>query len=146
MRSTGDEGFSFLRLVVDSSFSELESVVDRALSFFQSKTDDMDLLHKVMLLTSEAVTNGMKHGNKLDERKSVHVDFRCSDRSLEVWVEDEGDGFDREAIPDPTTSEHLLDEGGRGIFLIEKIADEVRYEMGGRRIGMIFLMESTNQG
>ena len=126
--------------------NELEAVVDKARSFFESQTNDMNILHKVMLVTSEAVTNGMKHGNKLDEGKSVCVDFRCSDRSIEVWVEDEGKGFDREAIPDPLSSEHLLDEGGRGIFLIEKMADEVRYEMGGRRIGMIFFMEATDQG
>ncbi len=135
-----------MRLVVDSSFSELEAVVDKARSFCESHTDDMDILHRVMLLTSEAVTNGMKHGNKLDEIKSVYVDFRCSHNTIEVWVEDEGDGFDREAIPDPLSSEHLMDEGGRGIFLIEKMADEVRYEQGGRRIGMIFLMEATDQG
>ncbi len=144
MRSKGDEGSRFLRLVLQSSYSELETVVDKALSFFESQTDDMDILHKVMLLTSEAVTNGMKHGNKLDENKSVYVDFLCSDHSIEVWVEDEGDGFDREAIPDPLSSEHLMDVGGRGIFLIEQMADEVRYEMGGRRIGIIFNIETTD--
>jgi serine/threonine-protein kinase RsbW len=57
---------------------------------------------------------------------------------IEVWVEDEGEGFVRRDIPDPLSAEHLLDTGGRGIFLIERMADEVRYERDGRRVGMIF--------
>jgi len=109
-----------MRLIVDSSYSELESVINQALSFFASHTDNMDVLHKVMLLTSEAVTNGMKHGNQLDKNKSVVVDFMCHENSLEVWVEDEGSGFDRDAIPDPLSSEHLMDEGGRGDILDRK--------------------------
>ncbi|MCZ6758263.1 MAG: ATP-binding protein [Bacteroidetes bacterium] len=145
MRSTEDEGSNFMRLVVDSSYSELESVINQALSFFASHTDNMDVIHKVMLLTSEAVTNGMKHGNQLDKNKSVVIDFMCHENSFEVWVEDEGNGFDRDAIPDPLSSEHLMDEGGRGIFLIEKMADEVNYEKGGRRVGMVFNLEATDK-
>lgn len=130
------------RLVVKSSYSELEKAVDAAYSFFSAYTDNMDLLHKVMLLTSEAVTNGMNHGNKLVANKTVTIDFKCNTQYLEIWVEDEGEGFVREDIPDPLSAEHLMDEGGRGIFLIEEIADEVHYEMGGRRVGIIFLKES----
>jgi len=116
-----------MRLVVDSSYSELESVINQALSFFESHTDNMDVLHKVMLLTSEAVTNGMKHGNKLDENKSVYVDFMCSDHSIEVWVEDEGDGFDREAIPALVNYDTAVDWPARlereGPFLLRALAD-----------------------
>ena len=52
-------------------------------------------------------------------------------------VEDEGEGFEREEIADPLASENLLEDGGRGIFLIERMADEVIYENGGRRVGII---------
>ncbi len=146
MTSATHPGAHSERLVVESSYSELEVVVDAAYSFFSAYTDNMDLLHKVMLLTSEAVTNGMKHGNKLAAGKTVTVDFKCNTPYLEVWGEDEGEGFIREDIPDPLSAEHLMDEGGRGVFLIEKMADEVRYELGGRRIGMIFLKESEESG
>ena len=142
MTSATHPGTHNQRLVVKSSYSELEKAVDAAYSFFSACTDNMDLLHKVMLLTSEAVTNGMNHGNKLAVDKTVTVDFKCDTQYLEIWVEDEGEGFVREDIADPLSAEHLMDEGGRGIFLIEKIADDVRYEMGGRRVGIIFLKES----
>lgn len=91
-----------------------------------------------MLLTSEAVTNAIEHGNAFDESKSVVLEFISRDSLLEVWVEDEGGGYVRSEVADPLSEEHLLSEGGRGIFLIEHLADEVRYSNNGRRIGMLF--------
>ena len=146
MTSAPHPGAQNERLVVKSSFSELERVVDAAYTFFSAITDNMELVHKVMLLTSEAVSNGMKHGNKLAADKTVTIDFRYHTQYFEVWVEDEGEGYVREEIPDPLSAEHLMDEGGRGVFLIEKMADEVRYEFGGRRVGMIFRKESEESG
>ena len=93
-----------MRLVVESTFSELETVVDAARNFFSRFSDNLDLIHKIMLLTSEAVTNGIKHGNGLDETKTVTCDFQCKEDTFEVWVEDQGEGFDRAAIPDPLSA------------------------------------------
>jgi len=112
--------------------------VDEAQSFFSKYTEDEDLVHKIMLLTSEAVTNAIEHGNAFDESKSVVLEFKCGISLLEVWVEDEGEGYHRSEVANPLTDDHLLSEGGRGIFLIEELADEVRYGKRGRRIGMMF--------
>ena len=125
-------------MILKTSFDELERVVDETQSYFSRCTEDEDLVHKIMLLTSEAVTNAIKHGNALDESKSVVLEFRCGITLLEVWVEDEGEGYERSQVADPLAENHLLAEGGRGIFLIEELADEVRYGKNGRRIGMIF--------
>ncbi len=125
-------------MILKTSFDELERVVDETQSFFSQFTDDEDLVHKIMLLTSEAVTNAIKHGNAFDESKSVVLEFKCGVSLLEVWVEDEGEGYIRSDVADPLTDDHLLAEGGRGIFLIEELADEVRYGKDGRQIGMIF--------
>lgn len=125
-------------MILKTSFDELERVLDEAQSFFSRCTEDEELVHKIMLLTSEAVTNAIKHGNAFDESKSVMLEFRCGNSLLEVWVEDEGEGYQRSDVADPLTDDHLLSEGGRGIFLIEELADEVRYGKSGRRIGMIF--------
>ena len=50
-----------------------------------------------------------------------------------IEVEDEGEGFLRSAVGDPLAEDNLLEDGGRGLFLIERMADDVRYERGGRR-------------
>ena len=125
-------------LEIFSTFDELERIVDEAESFFASCFKEDDRVYTGVLLASEAVTNAIEHGNALDETKKVFVQFRCSEKQVELWVEDQGPGFNREAVADPLDEEHLLADGGRGIFLIEKLADGVLYENEGRRIGILF--------
>jgi serine/threonine-protein kinase RsbW len=130
--------FEEVTMILRTSFEELDRVVDLAQEFFSRYTKDDELVHKIMLLTSEAVTNAIEHGNAFDESKSVVLEFKSNKSFLEVWVEDEGAGYIRAEVADPLSDDHLLAEGGRGIFLIEELADEVRYGNEGRRIGMMF--------
>jgi serine/threonine-protein kinase RsbW len=132
-----DPGQSGMRITIASRFEELEKVVDAAESFYASLLSDSDRVFVGVLLVSEAVSNAIEHGNGNDPSKRVTIEFRHDDSRTECWVEDEGDGFDRDAIADPLASENLLEDGGRGIFLIERMADEVVYENGGRRIGIV---------
>jgi len=125
------------RIEIASKFEELEMVVDAAEAFYKLCFDQEDRIFTGVLLASEVVTNAIEHGNQNDESKRVIIEFRSLPGRSECWVEDEGDGFDREAIADPLASENLLEDGGRGIFLIERMADEVIYENGGRRVGII---------
>lgn len=131
-------------LTIFSTFEDLEEVVERAEKFFSSVSSDAEYVYKAVLLTSEAVTNAIEHGNSFDETKSVQIEFISTDEGDQLWVEDEGEGFSPEDVKDPLREENLLSDGGRGIFLIEQIADEVRYEKGGRRIGMFFHRNSDS--
>ena len=131
-------------LTISSRFENLEEVVERAQAFFSGVSSDEDFVYNAVLLTSEAVTNAIEHGNSLDESKSVRIEFISTDESHQLWVEDEGEGFSPGEVKDPLRDENLLADGGRGIFLIEHIADEVRYEKGGRRIGMLFHRNSDS--
>jgi serine/threonine-protein kinase RsbW len=45
-------------------------------------------------------------------------------------VQDEGQGFDSNAVPDPITPENRLVNHGRGIYLMTALMDEVRFEQG----------------
>jgi len=112
--------------------------VDEAEAFFGLCFTEDEKVYVGVLLASEAVTNAIEHGNGLDETKKVTVLFKCSDNLVELWVEDQGPGFDRSSVADPLDEDHLLADGGRGIFLIEKLADDVRYENEGRKIGIMF--------
>jgi serine/threonine-protein kinase RsbW len=125
------------RIEIASRFEELDMVVDAAEAFYKSCFEEDDRVFTGVLLASEAVTNAIEHGNKSDESKQVIIEFRHQAGRSECWVEDEGDGFDRDEIADPLASENLLEDGGRGIFLIERMADEVIYENGGRRICIV---------
>ncbi len=125
-------------MVLASKHVNVERAVNQAEAFFKSHVDDEELLYNLVLLTSEAVTNGMEHGNEFDPEKSVIVEFVASGLILEVVVEDEGPGFERDSVPSPLSEDHLFDSGGRGLFLLESLADEVKYERGGRRTRVTF--------
>jgi len=81
----------------------------------------------------------MKHGNKLDRSKTVHIQARITPRRAEITIEDEGPGFDRRSVPDPTTEENLCKCSGRGILLIEAYMDKAIWSKHGRRVKMIKL-------
>lgn len=91
----------------------------------------------IKLALEEAMINAIKHGNRLDPSKSVTVCYRISPQVAEITVEDEGAGFDRGVVPDPTADENIEKCSGRGILLIEAYMSSVKYERGGRRLRLI---------
>lgn len=123
--------------VLPSVFETIERMVDEAERFFGAHVADEDVAHNLLLLASEAVTNGVEHGNAFDADKKVSVTFEANSEQAIITVEDEGEGFRRSEIPDPVAPEHLFLERGRGLFLMEHVADEIRYENGGRRVVVV---------
>lgn len=91
----------------------------------------------INLALEEALTNAIRHGNRLDASKKVHVEARITPQRVEISIEDEGPGFDRQEIPDPTAEENLEKCSGRGILLIESYMNSVRWDRGGRRLRMV---------
>ena len=54
----------------------------------------------------EALANATVHGNHEDPGKRVYVRCRCkADEDVAIVVQDEGQGFDTNAVPDPTSPE-----------------------------------------
>ncbi|MFH1846596.1 MAG: ATP-binding protein [Candidatus Omnitrophota bacterium] len=85
----------------------------------------------------EALRNAMIHGNKSNPNKKVSIATEVTEDMVTICVEDEGDGFNPENLPDPTLDENLLKESGRGVYLMKHLMDEVVYEKGGRKVVMI---------
>ena len=86
-----------------------------------------EAVHYMAVAVRESVVNAIKHGNKQDESKRVHVQFTIHDRTLEIQVRDEGKGFDLASIADPLAPENLLKAYGRGIFFMRQFMDEVTH-------------------
>jgi len=81
--------------------------------------------------------NAIVHGNEEDPNKLVYVKCRCTrDGEVSITVEDEGNGFEHEAVPDPTSLDNQLRTNGRGIHLIRTLMDEVDFEEGGSVLHM----------
>lgn len=90
----------------------------------------------IHLAAEEAIVNAIKHGNKQDPNKSVHVDIRVGKEEVLIHITDEGPGFNPEAVPDPTLDENLDIPSGRGVMLIKAYMTDVQYNEQGNSVRM----------
>ena len=90
----------------------------------------------IHLAVEEALMNAIKHGNQRDPEKFVFVEYRLSDVMLFVQVEDQGEGFNPEDVPDPTLDENLELPSGRGLMLMRTFMSRVDYNDKGNRVTM----------
>ena len=85
----------------------------------------------------EALANAVIHGNHEDPHKRIYITCRCQmEGEVTITVRDEGDGFDRPVIPDPTDPDRRLLSNGRGIYLMRALMDEVSFEEHGNVVHM----------
>jgi serine/threonine-protein kinase RsbW len=126
-----------MKFVIHSDLSEQRTVQKRILNAVESHHYHPDNVFAVKISLEEALINAIKHGNKQDRSKKVQVEAHVTADQTEIVVEDEGPGFNRKDVPDPTAEENLLKCSGRGILLIETYMDHVEYSKNGRRLRMI---------
>lgn len=93
---------------------------------------------KISLAVLEAVNNAILHGNKLNHKKNVTIRFQVSETCISCVIKDEGEGFNFLCIPDPTLPENIEKINGRGVFLMNHLADSVHYSAEGRHVKMVF--------
>jgi serine/threonine-protein kinase RsbW len=90
---------------------------------------------------TEALANAVLYGNGADPEKYVRVEVSLDRVRVSLCVRDEGRGFEPERVPDPTLPENLLRGGGRGLFLIRKLMDEVEFSDRGNVVRLVLLRE-----
>ena len=129
--------FVELRNILPSHIDVVSPLVDQLMRFVSRFRVADDNNVEIELALSEALVNAIVHGNQQDPRKRVYVNCRCTtDGEVSITVEDEGHGFENDAVPDPTSPENLLRTHGRGIYLIRTLMDEVDFEQGGSVVRM----------
>ena len=85
----------------------------------------------------EALANAVTHGSGDDPDKQIQICVACDEaRGMLIIVRDPGGGFDPAQIPSPVQGKNVYLEHGRGIYLINQLMDEVRFEEGGTEIHM----------
>ena len=113
----------------------IESFIDNAKDKFQLNDD---IYGNIMIAVTEAVNNAIKHGNKQDKSKNVALSLSLQDSLIKFIISDEGDGFDFHNLPDPTAPENIQKPGGRGIFLMRHLSDEVSFSECGKVVELNF--------
>ncbi len=88
-------------------------------------------LFGIRLATEEALVNAIRHGNREDPAKTVHVRYFLSVQQFMIEIQDEGNGFDPDGIPDPLAPDNLERPGGRGVFLMRHYMSWVQYNETG---------------
>jgi len=118
----------------------VESFIDNSKEKFNIEDD---IYGNIMVAVTESVNNAIRHGNKFDKDKNVILSLYVEDDKLRFEVEDEGRGFDYNALTDPTSPENLENPGGRGIFLMRNLSDEVAFSNDGRKVELTFFINNN---
>ncbi len=124
-------------VVVESKPSAIVKVCRWILSKLKANNFSQEDIFAVHLALEEAFLNAVKHGNKLDPKKEVKINYSVSIDKVEISMTDSGRGFDPNRIPDPRYGENLYKTEGRGLFLIRAYMDEVEFNKRGNRIRMV---------
>ncbi len=90
---------------------------------------------------TEALANAILYGNRRDPLKHLRVEVSLDSSRVVLQVTDEGEGFDPQRVPDPTLPENLERPGGRGVFLLRKLMDEVEYNERGNAVRLVLRRE-----
>ena len=115
----------------------IESFIDNAREKFHINDD---IYGNIMISVTECVSNAIIHGNKQDKKKVVNIELRFLDDQVRFIIEDQGEGFDYQSLKDPTSPEQIQKPGGRGVFIMKHLSDEVQFEDEGRTTILTFYM------
>ena len=92
---------------------------------------------------TEALSNAMMYGNGHDPTKRVLVEVSLAQGELKARITDQGSGFDPSSVPDPTSPENLVKAGGRGLFLMRQLLDEVSFNDRGNEVTLVLRLETA---
>ena len=126
----GSEGFlSFLDGFVDDVATELGL--------------DEDITSNIVISVSEALNNAFVHGNGRDETLSISLSVYLNANSLVFVVKDQGHGYDYDLLASDLTDDLLDVPGGRGLFIMRALADEVSNNDEGNEVYLTFRLNAN---
>lgn len=102
-----------------------------------------DYYGNILVAITEAVNNAIYHGNKANPNKNIDIFFKSFPDRITFTVQDEGQGFNYNNLPDPTNPENIEKPNGRGVFLMRNLADRVSFEDNGSKVILDFKVSSN---
>ena len=122
-----------------SSISRIEPYVNQIVSDFGINDE---IYGNILIALTEAVNNAILHGNKEDKSKKVTINLvnNHQKKQLIFQISDDGSGFNHSQLPDPTAPENILKLGGRGVFLMRQLSDEVEFMDNGSTVQILFFL------
>ena len=120
---------------ISEELREVEKFVDD-ISTELSLNDE--IYGNLLIATLEAANNAILHGNKGQSDKYVDILLTKENSKIILRVKDQGPGFNYKNIPDPTAPENIEKINGRGVFLMEKLSDQIEFFENGSIVQLTF--------
>lgn len=117
-----------LSLEIESKRNNIKQVEELMLEANKACQLSEEAYGKMMIAVTEIAMNAIVHGNHEDTTKKVKVNVECADETITIIITDEGEGFEINDLPDPTTTENILDAHGRGIFIAKAMVEKFDYK------------------
>lgn len=126
-----------LEVTFAADINSISPVVDGMMKLVSQMGYAAGKEYEVETALREALANAIIHGCKKDPGKQVQCCVACDEENgMLIVVRDPGEGFDLASLPNPIMGQNVYSDHGRGIYLINRLMDEVRYERGGTEIHM----------
>jgi serine/threonine-protein kinase RsbW len=124
-----------------SSTKESLRIVEKIVDELSLELELSDEVYgNVLVATMEATNNAITHGNRLDPDKTVNISIIGDQDELFIKISNQGPGFDFENVPDPTSPENIEKINGRGIFLMKRLSDDIKFYDSGRVVELKFTL------
>ncbi|MEM6782612.1 MAG: ATP-binding protein [Bacteroidota bacterium] len=128
----------FLETVYPSDLSVVPAAVEDVEAFGEAHGLVGEVQDRVLLSVAEVVANAIEHGNVATAGASVRLRLEASSEGWTLRVTDEGTGLAHDTLDSASLPSDILDTGGRGLFIIQQLADEVWLEEEGRCVCLRF--------
>ncbi|WCN38363.1 ATP-binding protein [Aneurinibacillus uraniidurans] len=127
---------------------ELPFIREQIRIFIQETVTDDNILLEIAV--NEAINNAMRYGNR-GEHRAVTIRLHSTGKRLMVRVRDEGEGFEgnerlqRLSYAHYSTSEELYKESGRGLYIMKKVTDYIKYNQKGNEVMLVKYTDSCRK-
>ena len=130
-------GEKVIESIIESNLNQKELLLEELMVAIDKIAHfDLEGEFNLRLSLDEALTNGIKHGNKCDISKKLFVRMYCDDSHVSFLIKDEGAGFSEDKFKSLLKPNKWFEENGRGVYLISQLMDEVNYFDSGTGVFM----------
>ena len=123
-------------VVIASDTAEAARVQDHIERLLRSHQFDEREIFGIRLALEEAMVNAIKHGNRMDQSKTVRIRYRVQPTRFDIAITDQGPGYNPQAVPDCCADENLERPCGRGLFLMRHYMTDVQVHPPGNHLTM----------
>ena len=130
---------TYHEIEIPSIYAQAKKAEDGIIAAARDHSYSEEDIFALQLSLEEALSNAIRHGNKQDPGKTITIRYYVNRDRIDIYIADEGTGFDPIKVPDPTKAENLESPHGRGILLMRAYMNLVEYNDTGNVIHIVKL-------